>query len=197
MPSPAKRIIQLLSLPIILMWFWPNWCDQLLARLYSSCQSLTRHELAIKRACSTGARTGPALRGVPKPLHILFKPECKNNGLSCAGPTWMVGDSFVFFFFLNWHETEVPTYRCVHEQWLPELPVSSLELREWCHSPVPAHAALCMTLLFHWPNLCCLYLELSIRHTCRHLYVDTYRQVPPPSLQSDLDFAASRSTSIF
>lgn len=50
MPSPTKRIIQLLSLPVILMWFWSNWHDQHLVRLYGSCHSLTWHELEIKRA---------------------------------------------------------------------------------------------------------------------------------------------------
>lgn len=59
MPSPIKRIIQLLSLPIILMWFWSNnWRDQHSVRLYSSCHSLTWHELAIKSACSAEAQNG-------------------------------------------------------------------------------------------------------------------------------------------
>lgn len=54
--NPTKRIIQILSLPIILMWFWSNWCDQHLVRLYSSCHSLTWRELAIKTACSAEAQ---------------------------------------------------------------------------------------------------------------------------------------------
>lgn len=51
MPSPTKRIIHLLFLSVTMMWFLSDWCDQHLARLYSSCHSLTLHELEIKRAC--------------------------------------------------------------------------------------------------------------------------------------------------